>query len=240
MTLGGKKIVKLPCGYVENGTSIDEVEVRAMTGVEEDLFSDRNLPMVNRLRGMVVNCIERIGDVKDKAKIEQMAGKFSAEDQAVLLVALRQISVGNSYALESECPSCGVPIKLDVDLTTITVKKASKEKSPLEVQLPSGRKAKVRIMTLDDAMKTSELRLQGEGRLTAAVWVRLAELDGKQPTLEDVKGLLFADRVFLRNVFDELEGGIEETLKVTCPQCKRQFMEPFDMATPEFFSPSAL
>lgn len=241
MTLGGRKIVKLPYGYVQNGSALDEVEIRAMTGVEEDILSDDKLPMVHRLNEMVLNCIERIGSVTDKAKIKEMYPKLSSEDQYALMVALRAISVKPTYDLETDCPSCGVPVSInDIDLNSLQIRPAKKDGLPIEVTLPSGRKAKVKVMLIEDSIKNAELRLQGEARMSVAVLARLTELDGKSPTLDDVRGLLFADRVRLRNLFDELEGGIENEFKVTCPQCKRTFTEMLDIARPEFFAPKGL
>src|SRR3990172_1853516 len=104
MTLGGKKIVKLPHGYVFNGTCADEVEIRAMLGVEEDILSDDKLPMGVRLNEMIGNCLVRVGSETDKAKIREILPKMSTEDQTVLLVALRSISVSDTYAIETECP----------------------------------------------------------------------------------------------------------------------------------------
>jgi hypothetical protein len=39
-SLGGRKIIRLPLGYADNGTLLDEIEIRAMKGTEEDILSD--------------------------------------------------------------------------------------------------------------------------------------------------------------------------------------------------------
>lgn len=240
MSLGGRKIVKLPHGYAENGTVLDEVEVRAMTGVEEDVLSDDKLPMASRINEIIANCMERIGTVTDKTKFRPMLLKFSSEDQIALLVALRTISVGERYAIETGCPSCNIPIKVDLDLNTLNVTPAKVRGKAVEVSLPSGRKAKVRPMTIEDSLRTAEMRLAGDARMSTAILVRVVELDGKAPTLDDIRNLLYADRVYLRNFFDDMEGGIESEIKVTCPQCKRTFNEAVDIVHAEFFSPKMI
>src|SRR3972149_12291878 len=98
MTLGGRKIVKLPLGYISNGTRHDEAEVRAMLGVEEDILSDDKLPMTYRLNMIILNCLERLGSVSDKAEIKRMIPKLSTEDQTAVIVTLRTISVSSKYA----------------------------------------------------------------------------------------------------------------------------------------------
>jgi hypothetical protein len=238
MTLGGRKIVKLPHGYIQNGTCLDEVEIRAMSGWEEDILSDDKLPWIARLKQILCNCIERVGNVTDKEKIKEMVTKFSTEDQTALLVMLRAISVKPVYTYVVSCPSCSADIQVDLDLLSLEIKPAQSKGQVIEVNLPSGRKAKVRHMTVEDSEKTSNLRLQGESRLSAALWVRLVELDGKkEPTLDDVKGLLFADRVHLRNLYEQLEGGIESEFPIKCNRCGTTFRDHLDIARLEFFMP---
>jgi hypothetical protein len=240
MTLGGKKIVKLPHGYVSNGTCADEVEIRAMLGVEEDILSDDKLPMGVRLNEMISNCLVRVGTETDKAKIKDMVPKMSTEDQTVLLVALRSISVSDTYAIETECPNCEAKIQMDLALSSLGVKQAVAKGTMLEVSLPSGRKAKIRPMTIEDSMKTADMRLQGDSRLSTAILARTVELDGQAPTVESIKNLLYGDRVALRNMFDEMEGGIESNFDVKCPQCKKPFKDTLDIARAEFFSPKTI
>lgn len=240
MTLGGRKILKLPHGYVSNGTCFDEVEIRAMLGIEEEILSDDKLPMAQRIHEMISNCLTRVGTETDKAKIKDMLPKMSTEDQMVLMVALRSISVSDTYSIETVCPSCDAGIKLDLSLSSLGVRPAQAKGTTMNVALPSGRSAKIRPMTIEDSLKTAEMRLQGESRLSTAILVRLIELDGKAPTLDDVKNLLYGDRVALRNQFDAMEGGIENEYPVTCPQCKKGFKDTLDIVRAEFFSPKVM
>lgn len=239
MTLGGKKIIKLPVGYIGNGTKSDEVEIRAMTGREEDIFSDDKLPMTVRLNAIIVNCIERLGTMTDKKVIESMIPKLSVEDQTAILVALRAISVSNVYTYTDECPSCGAVIEFKLDLNTLNIQPGKAKETPVvDVTLPSGRKAKIRAMLIEDAVKVENLRLQGDETISVVIWVRLVELDGKpNPTLDDVKGLLYADRLYLREMFDTLEGGIESEFASKCQACGKIFMSYLNIARVEFLSP---
>lgn len=234
--------MKLPHGYVNNGTCLDEVEIRAMLGVEEEILSDDKLPMAYRMNEMISNCLTRVGTETDKAKIKEMLPKMSTEDQTVLLIALRAISVSDTYAIETQCPECAVEIKLDLSLSSLAVKPAQSKGQIVEVTLPSGRLTKIRPMTVEDSMKTADMRLQGESRLSTAILVRMVELDGKAPTLDDVKNLLYGDRVALRNRFDVMEGGVETEFKVKCPsaQCGKNFMETLDIVRAEFFAPKTM
>lgn len=239
MTIGGRKVVKLPLGYVNNGSSTDEVELRAMVGDEEDIFSDTKIPFNQRINTMILNCIVRVGTETDKEKIKAMYQKFSIEDQNTLLVFLRAISVKDVYEYITQCPSCNAPIQFALDLNSLSVTPGECKAGLIAgVTLPSGRTAKIKPMLIEDSGKLDEYRDKGENSLSLAIWTRLVELDQKpSPTLQDVKGMLFADRVTLRNAFDKMEGGVESEFPVKCKACGNTFQEYLDVARPEFFSP---
>jgi hypothetical protein len=198
--------------------------------------------MSRRLNDIITNCVERLGTVTDKDQLRKMIPKLSTDDQTSILIGLRAISVDDKYKYALDCPNCSQPIKIDLDLGTLESRPAkAKEGFPVEVSLPSGRKAKVRPMLIEDTAKTENLRLEGEARVSASIWVRLVELDGKaEVSLQDVKDMLYADRVYLREFFDMLEGGIESEMLVKCAQCSRIFTSYLDIARIEFFSPKML
>lgn len=241
-SLGGRKVVRLPLGFAENGSLMDEIELRAMTGQEEDILSDDKLSMSRRLNEIISNCTERIGTVSDKEQIRKMIPKLSTDDQSVILINLREISVGNNYRYEIECPSCSSVIQVDLLLDSLQVRPAQAKAGRIaEITLPSGKKAKIRPLLVEDSARTETMRLDGEGHVSISIWLRLVELDGKpNPTLEDVKGLLYADRIFLRGAFDQMEGGVESEIMVKCEHCGKIFKSYLDIARIEFFSPKIL
>jgi hypothetical protein len=226
-------------GYLENGVLSDEIELRAMLGHEEDILSDDKLPMSRRLNEIILNCTERIGTVTDKELIRKTIPKLSTDDQTVILINLRAISVDNNYKYEIDCPSCNVPIEINLALDSLQVRPGqAKEVRVAEVTLPSGKKAKIRPLLIEDAARTESMKLEGEGRVSMSIWLRLVELDGNaNPTLEDVKGLLYADRIYIREAFDQMEGGIETELPIRCDFCGKHFKSYLDIARIEFFSP---
>lgn len=241
-SLGGRTVVKLPMGYADNGTLVDEIELRAMTGVEEDTLSDDKLSMSRRLNEIVLNCTERMGTITDKDQLRKMIPKLSTDDQTCILINLRAISIGNNYRYEVVCPSCESLIRIDLALDSLQIRPAKAKTGVIsEVDLPSGRKAKIRPLLIEDTSRSEEMKLEGEGRVSMSIWLRMMELDGKpNPTLEDVKGMLYADRIYLREVFDQMEGGVDSELKIKCDHCDKIFTSYLDIARIEFFSPKML
>jgi hypothetical protein len=78
-------------------------------------------------------------------------------------------------------------------------------------------------------------------RISVAIWKRLTELDGKpNPTLEDVRGMLFGDRVYIREAFDRIEGGLENEIPITCESCGRKFTHYLNIGRIEFFAPKMM
>ena len=239
MSLGGRKDVKVPVGYVNNGSSSDDVGVRAMIGEEEDILSNDNISFAKRIDTMVLNCIDRIGQVTDKAKIAEMYPDLTIEDQTTLLISLRAMSISETLEYAMMCPECKKPILFKLDLTSLKVTPGEAKKSFVnEVTLPSGRKCKVKPMQIKDRRRIEALETNGENFLSVAIWVRLVELDGKpNPTVQDVRAMMYGDRLALRGLFDRLEGSIESQFNITCQACGAQFDESLDVARPEFLLP---
>lgn len=242
MSLGGCKVLNLPLGFSDAGIIKDEVEIRAMTGVEEEILTDENLSLSDRLNKMVTGCLNRIGDVTDKEKIAQMFGKLGVEDQTVILIGLRAISVGETYSYDVICPSCTAPSTINLDLSSLKIEESPAKKNPVtEVTLPSGAKAKIKPLLVEDIKRVEKelLRVENDSaKASVVIMVRLLELNGKvNPDLEDVRQMLFGDRVFIRGMFDKLEGGVETELYVKCEKCGSVFRSLLDIGRLEFFMP---
>ena len=239
MSLGGRKDVKVPVGYVNNGSSTDEIGVRAMIGEEEDILSNDNISFAKRIDAMVLNCIDKIGQVTDKAKIAEIYPELTIEDQTTLLIQLRAMSISETLEYAMQCPECKKPILFKLDLTSLKVTPGQAKESFLhEIQLPSGRKCKVKPMQIKDRQRIGQMETTGENFMSVSIWVRLVELDGKpNPTFQDVRGMMYGDRLALRAAFDRIEGSIESEFNITCQACGAKFDESLDIANPEFLLP---
>jgi hypothetical protein len=261
----GIAIFNLPGGYLDNNGKVHkEVVLREITGVEEDLLGSRMTNVIKRLNQVMSNCIERIGNIDDKRKIEEIVRELPVVDRNFLIIALRRVSLGDNYEMEIECPSCNEKTKMVLDLSVLEVKDMKNpEKREYEQEVPSGKLIRWKVMTGIEEEILSSIRevTKMQNILTYSILVRLLEINGEKVSLgsrlKDARGrisldkegrkafnetrkLTLRDRNFLREQFRTIEGGIESDIEFECPVCNEVFTSTFDPTQISFFFPSAI
>jgi hypothetical protein len=111
-----------------------------------------------------------------------------------------------------------------------------------DVTLPSGASARFRVSTgLDEANihKLNRRQKHKADGLSQSILMRLELLRGEKPTLPMVKSLGMRDRHFLREQFQETEGGVDTTLELECPACGHEWEKDLDLSATNFFFPGA-
>ncbi len=195
----GRGVYDLPCGYVDGeGKTHRTVELRELTGTEEDMMDDDEVPTTQRTSNVLAACCTRIGDVTDPATIEAAIGDtlkvgkpLTSTDRIAMLIFLRRVSVGDVYKFERRCPRCGhVNKNKTLDLRTIEITRVPEErvaKRRVEVKLPrSGRKAIVCVLTGGAESKITGLRLNQKDLRSMAILARLESLEVDQAAPEGV------------------------------------------------------
>lgn len=248
-------IETLPCGYFDpdNGVTspIHEVEFEEMTGYEEDILGDKS----KHTSGMAINevlsrCLVRIGDLKPE---KPTRGKFFLPhldkmlvgDRTYLLIRLRQLSLGDSFAFETKCPACKVRIpRFTVDLASLTVKPMEDPtKREWNVTLPSSKLgASFRALVGADERALNQIRKQKkEDFFSSLLMLRLTELGGdKVSSVTQLKKLTVKDRDFLRGQFDKIEGGIDTQIQCACESCGHEWEMVLPIGEHSFFFPSGI
>jgi len=102
-------------GYVDDeGELHNEVELRAMTGHEEDLLGNRGIPMTQRMDSIMGNCVLRLGSITDKGEILRAVHRMPSGSRTHLLICQRITGHWKTekdvYEMEVRCPSrstCG-------------------------------------------------------------------------------------------------------------------------------------
>ncbi|VBB41662.1 hypothetical protein TRIP_B120097 [uncultured Desulfatiglans sp.] len=81
-----------------------EIELREMTGAEEELLTNQRLIRTgDAVNQALKNCIVRLGD-NDEPTVKDVLDLLSG-DRLFVLVRLRQISLGDEVELELTCPN---------------------------------------------------------------------------------------------------------------------------------------
>ena len=96
-------------GYLdEEGVVHNEVQVKSMSGREEELISNSSINILDRLNGVMVNCTERIGTITERGKIAQAINRLPMGSRRHLLICLRRVThwkrYKDLYEMDIRCP----------------------------------------------------------------------------------------------------------------------------------------
>jgi len=212
-----------------------EIGLVEMTGAEEDLLTNRRL-MKNgeAINQVLLNCTKRLGD-NAEPKMKDILDLLSG-DRLFALVRLRQVSLGDEVELELACPNtgCGERTALRVDLGQLEVTPYGEERE-FEFTLPgSGRKVKFGYL---DGHKEKRLAALKEPNLTAAMMIRILEIDGQPPSKKALNEMTIGDRSALRKELLRVDGGIDTQVDVPCDACGTRIRTRLE-AEPAFLFPS--
>jgi len=212
-----------------------EIGLVEMTGAEEDLLTNRRL-MKNgeAINQVLLNCTKRLGD-NAEPKMKDVLDLLSG-DRLYALVRLRQISLGDEIELELACPNtgCGERTGITVNLGDIEVTPYGEERE-FEFTLPGSAK-KVKFGYLD-GHKEKRLAALKEPNLTAAMMIRIVEIDGQPPSKKALNEMSMGDRSALRKEMLRVDGGIDTQVDVSCDACGTRIRTRLE-AEPAFLFPS--
>lgn len=230
-------VFSLPCGVMVEGELVTEVQVREITGEEEDLLGARNMDGGKKITQLLAGCLVRLGAVTDKDALLGHVRDMTLGDRVFLMFAIRRVTLGDELPCEEKCPECGKTDSYVADLGALKVKNMPNPKQRIyDVVLPSGGTARYHIMTGKDEEKVSKLDARDQG--SAVLLSRLDMLNGNPVTLDAVKKMPMRDRNFLRDQFEDVEGGVETGMDFACPNCSHEFVAELNPGTTGFFFPS--
>jgi hypothetical protein len=243
-----RAMFSLPCGLVWDGALLRDVQVKEMTGVEEEILAGKG-PVGDRLNRVITNCLVDVGGVPAS---HQMVMDLSMIDRLYLLIAIRRISLGDMYTVKATCPmdDCGAQHDYAIDLGKLPVQEMPDPRvRSFQGTLPSGVQFRWHVMTGNDEawVAAAHKKLKGEGPLTIAILARLDELGGvvldKEPVrmrsaVAAVGKLSLRDRNYLRSLFRSLEGDLDMDLDFECQTCHAEFSSELEVNAKDFFFPS--
>ena len=212
-----------------------EMELVEMTGVEEDLLTNRRLMRKGEgINQVLLNCTKRLGE-NEEPKMKDVLDLLSG-DRLFALVRLRQISLGDEVELELSCPNpvCGERTFITLDLNDLEVTPYGEERE-FEFTLPGSHKV-VKFGYLD-GHKEKRLAALKEPTLTAAMMIRIVEIDGEPPSKKALNEMTMGGRSALRKEMLRVDGGIDTQVDVPCDACGARIRTRLE-AEPGFLFPS--
>jgi hypothetical protein len=212
-----------------------EIELKEMTGAEEELLTNQRLIRTGEAINQVLrNCFVRIGD-NAKPTVNDVLDLLSG-DRLFALVRLRQISLGDEVELEAACPNsaCRMTNYVTVNLEELKVTPYTDQRE-FDFKLPGSKKT-VRFGYLDGH---KEKRLAGlrEPNITSAMLIRILDIDGKPPSKKILAEMSMRDRSALRQEIARVDAGIDTSIEVACDCCGARIRTRLE-AEPAFLFPA--
>lgn len=193
-----KGLFTLVGGYTdEDGVLHNEVELRAMTGHEEDLLGDSSVPMTQRMDSVMANCTLRLGKITDKGQILKAIRHMPSGSRTHLLICQRIAGHWQTerdlYEMEVRCPAkrtCGKIGNYRLNLMDLELYNPGDPSNLIhQATLPySGDEIEWQVMTgIEDRVMqaVSDSGISGESSaLSYAILLRLREWNGEAVNLE--------------------------------------------------------
>lgn len=259
--------IPLLTGYMSpEGVLYDRVTAHEASGVEEDVLNKTDVPFRARIEQFLTNCVEEVHpapgqkEVRIKARLknqedyvgpppvitdkrgilEAIVGMGQA-DRPYLIVQIRQRAPGPIFHYPVQCPKCDNVMQKFTDLRKLE-SKPSKDKMERSYAVDLGRAgtATMRIATGATDIEFEELQEKDPSKmLTHGLYVRMVDLGGKRPTLQEVQALSTTNRTKLRWEVDSRESEMTTEVTHKCNSCGRQIKVDLAIGSPDFFFPSA-
>ena len=237
----------LPVGYVDvEGNVHNQIILKEMTGVEDDMMGNADLPIGERVSAVLAACTTKLGNITDKETIAKAINDdldsglpLTEQDRIAAMVFLRRLSIGDLFKFERKCPRCGTTAEnRATDLRTLKVSVCEHpERRRVKVTLPkSGWDCVVKVLTAKGALEVGRLRPEQKDLKSLAMVARVESLNG-QPlsnpmlALAAIKQLPQADRNQIRLVYNAMETFVETDIDVECrnPICLNKWSFPLDV-----------
>jgi hypothetical protein len=211
-----------------------EIELREMTGAEEELLTNqrliRNGDAVNQV---LVNCIVQIGEKNEVGTADVL--EMLSGDRLFTLVKLRQVSLGDEVELELTCPNaaCRAKNRAAISLDDMPVTPYGEEREFVFTLPASG--SKVRFVYLD-GHKEKRLAQMQEPSISAAMMIRILDIDGSAPSKKALNEMSMRDRSALRQEMLRVDAGIDTAVELDCDSCGTRIRTRLE-AEPSFLFP---
>jgi len=235
------KTVKLPHGFVHNEKLYNIVDLRGITGNEQNYLVNTKLVRKNQhISKILDSCIISFQN-EDGDKLESVSNvvdKLLSTDRFFLMVHIRMESLGDKFQFEHSCSKCGKKAAYFQLLSKLETKYSEDLSSTFEITLPSSNKiAKIKLPNGTDEQKLFDIfDKHTDTLITSMLALSIVSIDGEKPTTEDIKNLPILDNQYISDFLEEKQSGIDEWLEFACPECGEEHREPLPAGDISFFS----
>ena len=236
----------LPGGYLDaTGLQHRAVELVPLSGHEEELIAGRQEPSRAALVTRILSrCVQRIGAISPISAA--LIRDLLVADRQYLMIKLRQATFGDQVQATMRCPwaDCQQRIDIDFALSDINVIESVDRRAAYALQLSeaaagsdatgkSYREVLFRLPTGADQENAAPLALQDETAALSLLFNRCIQSIDDQPnhTLTLADQLNPLAQAEIEGAMELVAPKVELDLSGLCPECGRNFTQPFDIQT---------
>jgi hypothetical protein len=235
---------ELLAGLVINDKVYNIVEMREITGLEEDLLAEKKGSVTDKISKILASCIRCIKSsdkdappIENSIDISKHVKQMAIGDRIYLFVRLRVLSLGNMFNMEFVAPSDGKKFTGRINLDDLELRKLTDMRDrEREFVTPKGHKFILRLATGEDEAKLSALD-SSKNRATAALMQRMVQLNGEQPTVGMLQKLPMSERNFIREKLEEFDAGVDTVVLAADPNTNEEFEADLGIGQKGFFFP---
>ncbi|HEX2086385.1 MAG TPA: DUF6760 family protein [Solirubrobacteraceae bacterium] len=232
----------LPGGLVDDaGTLHDQVDLRGLTGREEELLAaSGGAESASLVTAVLSRCVLRIGAVTDVDA--GVVRRLLVADRQFLLLRLREATFGPEVRGSVPCPWPGCGRRVAVSFSTGDVPvSASGDKGPVYAMVLSpeaapgadepARRVEFRLPTGADQELLSPLLAENEAAALTALLARCVLRIGSDRGVDGdrVDALSPLARSEIERRMQDVAASVDLLMDAVCPECGREFVAPFDL-----------
>jgi hypothetical protein len=231
-------IVQLAVGHKdENGVQHTEVEMREITGIDEENISKAEVRqnLGKLVTTLLASVTVRIGELTPKevgrAKWEKIFRELPMGDRDKLMLELRKHTNGEEIELDMKCPHCKSKITHVVEIDNdIETRELEVDALSIPFELPKGIKNKdgelcntgvIRLPNGLDQEQLDAIARKNAGMANTTLLARaIVNIDGfGQPSLSVLRSMSVRDRDYLIKLLGESSYGPKFEISFSCPSC---------------------
>jgi hypothetical protein len=221
----------------EPAAAAPALPLRPMTGYEEEV-AERQASDANTARlcnEILARCLAPPG-ADSSAALAQVRAMLVPERDAAL-VQLRRISLGDAVRTELRCPRCCAVSEAEFSLAELPLPPLPGRR-PVDLTLPGGARASLRLPTAGDQEELLEARLETASErktfLLARALLHLGEREGPFD-FAVVRALPVPARNAMEAALEAALPDLDLSMAARCAECSHGFQQPLDVA--DFFLP---
>jgi hypothetical protein len=230
--------IALPGGLFDSAGGIcRRVQVRALTGADEEVLFERNTgtSASARVTAFLARAIAAV-DGLDRPVDERLTAAMLLGDRDYLLLRLRQIELGDAVHQVVRCHGCAQKVDVDFLISELPVRRLPDPQPAYPVSL-GGNPAVVRLPNGADQDAIEALAHANPAAANTRLFSRIVlDIDGRAPSEEEVRGWPMHMRRELAAWLEARSPGPDLSLDLACPYCKADVSYAFDLHA--FFLPS--